>query len=67
MTLQTDFAAEVADFLEKSGMRPSRFGRMALGDPGFVAALNQGRAPNLRTIERARAFIQAFSHDHLSQ
>ena len=64
MTLQTDFAAEVAVFLRQSGMKPSRFGRDALGDPGFVAALNKGRAPNLRTIERARAFIQAF-HAHL--
>ncbi len=64
MTLQTDFAAEVAVFLGKSGMKPSRFGREALGDPGFVAALNKGRAPNLRTIERARAFIQAF-HEQL--
>ena len=64
MTLQTDFAAEVAVFLKETGMKPSRFGREALGDPGFVAALGKGRAPNLRTLERARAFIQAF-HDQL--
>jgi hypothetical protein len=47
-------------FLAKARMSPSRFGRAALGDPSFVAALNKGRAPNLRTIEKARAFIQAY-------
>ena len=60
MTLQADFASEVAAFLAKARMSPSRFGRAALGDPGFVAALNKGRAPNLRTSEKARAFIQAY-------
>jgi hypothetical protein len=58
MTLQSEFSEEVAAFLSFSGMKPSRFGRAALGDPGFVAELKNGRAPNLRTIERARAFIK---------
>ena len=59
MTLLTDFSEEVALFLTTSRMAPSRFGRDALGDPGFVAELRKGRCPNLRTIERARAFITA--------
>jgi hypothetical protein len=59
MTSQAEFLAEVAHFLAESHMKPSRFGRAALGDPGFVAELTRGRAPNLRTIERARAFIKA--------
>jgi hypothetical protein len=57
MTLQTDFSDEVEAFLKAARLAPSRFGRDALGDPGFVAELRQGRCPNLRTIERARAFI----------
>lgn len=57
MTSQAQFLAEVAAFLAASGMKPSQFGRAALGDPGFVAELGKGRAPNLRTIARARAFI----------
>ena len=57
MTLLSDFSEEVASFLTTSRMAPSRFGRDALGDPGFVAELRKGRCPNLRTIERARAFI----------
>ena len=60
MTLQSDFREEVAVFLSASGMKPSRFGRAAPGDPGFVAELNRGRAPNLRTIARVRAFIKAW-------
>ena len=60
MTLQSDFSDEVEAFLKAAAMRPSRFGRDALGDPGFVAELRQGRCPNLRTIERARAFIQSW-------
>jgi hypothetical protein len=61
MTLQSDFADEVEAFLKASAMSASRFGRDALGDPGFVAALRKGRCPNLRTIEKARAFIAAHS------
>ena len=60
MTLQSEFSEEVTAFLACSGIKPSRFGRAALGDPGFVAELRKGRAPNLRTIERARAFIAAW-------
>jgi hypothetical protein len=59
MTLQTDFSDAVEAFLKASAMAPSRFGREALGDPGFVAELRKGRCPNLRTIEKARAFIAA--------
>lgn len=58
MNLQQQFAAEVAAFLKKTGMKPTTFGREALGDPSFVPTLEQGRAPNLNTIERARAFME---------
>lgn len=58
MDLQQQFAAEIADFLRDTGMKPTTFGRDALGDPSFVPTLEQGRAPNLRTIERARAFME---------
>lgn len=61
MTLQSDFSDEVEAFLKASALSPSRFGRDALGDPGFVAELRRGRCPNLRTIEKARAFIAARS------
>lgn len=58
MDLQQQFAAEVAAFLKKTGMKPTTFGRVAMGDPRFVHTLEEGRAPNTRTIERARAFME---------
>lgn len=61
MDLQQQFAAEVAAFLETSGMKPTAFGREALGDPSFVPTLEKGRAPNLRTIDRARAFMGQYT------
>ena len=43
MTLQSDFSDEVEAFLKATALSPSRFGRDALGDPGFVAELRKGR------------------------
>jgi hypothetical protein len=57
MTLQKQFAAEIAKFLKLSGMARSTFGRSVMGDPGFVDDLDAGRAPTLTTIERARKFM----------
>lgn len=58
MDLQQKFTAEIAAFLKRTGMRPTTFGREAMDDPSFVATLESGRAPNLRTIERARTFME---------
>jgi hypothetical protein len=57
MDLAKDFTDELAAFLAATGIKPSGFGRRALGDPNFVAELKHGRSPNLRTIARARAFM----------
>jgi hypothetical protein len=57
MDLAKDFFDELADFLARTGITPTGFGRRALGDPNFVAQLGQGRSPHLRTIARARAFM----------
>ena len=57
MDLLKDFTEELAAFLAATGITPSGLGRRALGDPNFVTELSQGRAPNLRTIARARAFM----------
>ena len=57
MDLAKDFSDELAAFLAQTGITPSGFGRRALGDPNFVAELNRGRSPNLRTLARARAFM----------
>lgn len=59
MDLQKQFQKAVAAFLKAYDMAPAAFGRAAMSDPNFVLDLEAGRAPNLRTIERARAFMEA--------
>lgn len=47
----------VERYLRESGVAASRFGREAVGDPGFVAALRRGREPRDRTIHRVAAYL----------
>ena len=53
------FVAMVEGFLECTGMLPGTFGRLAVGDPGFVRRLRGGRSPALRTVDRVVAYIEA--------
>lgn len=46
-------------YLRETGTPPSRFGRDALGDPGFVAGLRRGREPRDATLRRVGAYIAA--------
>jgi len=48
---------QIEVYLEKSGVSPSTFGRMAVGDPRFVQDLRSGRRPRLQTLERVRRFL----------
>ena len=58
-TLSEQFRAEVEVFLTASRMKPTDFGREAIGDPSFVTRLRQGRSPSLATADKVRAFIGA--------
>lgn len=51
------FQAEVEAFLAASRMKPTDFGREAIGDPGFITHLRRGRSPSLATADKVRAFI----------
>ena len=53
------FLVEIEAFLQRARMSPSGFGRAALGDPNFVRDVRAGRAPSLRLVDRARAFMAA--------
>ena len=44
-------------YLRRTGMKPTRFGREAIGDPRFVPDLRRGREPRPRTIARAVAYM----------
>jgi hypothetical protein len=46
-------------YLRQSGLTASRFGRDAMGDPGFVQALRRGREPRAATVRRVAAYLDA--------
>lgn len=48
----------VERYLRRSGMPPTRFGRLALGDPCFVFDLRRGREPRPSTAARVLAFLE---------
>lgn len=49
---------QVEKCLRATGMTPTRFGRLGLGDPRFVFDLRDGREPRLRTTVRVLEFIK---------
>ena len=53
------FLSEIEAFLARECTSPSTFGRAAVGDPNFVRDLRGGRAPSLRLVDRARAYMRS--------
>ena len=56
-TLEEYVRSRISAFLECTGMSPTRFGRMAVGDPHLVRRIEAGRSLTLRTADRILAFI----------
>ena len=56
-TYSEQFLAEVEAFLAASRMKPTDFGREAVGDPSFITHLRRGRSPSLATADKVHAFI----------
>jgi len=50
---------EVERFLRRTGMPPTKFGRLAVNDPRFVLDLRNGREPRSATAARVVDFITA--------
>ena len=57
-TLTEQFHSTVEEFLERTGFKPTEFGRQAVGDPSLVLNLRRGRSPTLVTADRILAFIR---------
>ncbi len=55
--LDRQFRALLGAFIEQTGTSTRRFGVEALGDPCFMASLDRGRCPGLRTVDRLLAFM----------
>ena len=48
---------QVESYLARTRVPPSRFGRMAVGDPRFVDDLRAGRKLRRKTQERVRRYL----------
>ena len=48
---------QIEVYLKQSGVSPSTFGRMAVGDPRLVADLKAGRRPRQRTTDRLLNYL----------
>lgn len=48
---------QIETYLVRTKTPPSKFGRMAVGDPRFVEDLRSGRRPRRRTQERVKLYI----------
>ena len=57
-TYSEQFLDRVERFLTATRMRPTDFGREAVGDPSFITHLRRGRSPSLTTADRVTAFIE---------
>jgi hypothetical protein len=49
--------ADIANYLSRSGMDRTTFGRRAMHDGNFIPRLEAGRQPTFKTIARVRAYI----------
>lgn len=57
ITPHLDLLAMIEAHCAKSGVSPSSFGTLALGDPNFVRNLKEGREPRRATVGRVMDFI----------
>ena len=50
-------------FLRRTGMKPTRFGRLATQDPRFVLDLRNGRTPRPATEQRVEHFMNKYREE----
>lgn len=53
----------IQKFLNRSGMPPTKFGRLAVNDPRLVGDLRNGREPGPRMVRRIEAFLESNGGD----
>jgi hypothetical protein len=59
------FLSTLEQFLRDSGLTASKFGDLAMGDPGFVAGIRNGRSPTLKTVDRVNAWMAEYRAAHI--
>ena len=50
---------KIEKFLRRTDMPATKFGRLAIGDPGLVRGLRNGRELRPPTVARVEAFLAA--------
>lgn len=63
MTLTEQFQTAIEDFLSRTGMTPTAFGKDCLKDPNFVFDLRRGRSPSAAVMDRVQAYIASRGQD----
>jgi hypothetical protein len=58
--LNDEFKTQIETFIQRVGITPTTFGRMALSDPNFISQLRKGRVCSLRTAEKICAFMETY-------
>jgi hypothetical protein len=48
---------QIETYLDRAKISPSKFGRLALGDPRFVEDMRSGRRLRHETRERVRCYL----------
>jgi predicted AAA+ superfamily ATPase len=59
MTIETELLQEIRDFVRKTGMAETTFGRLAANDGKLVARLRAGSGVTTRTVEKIRSYLRA--------
>lgn len=57
------FVEQVEAFLNSSSFTPTKLGREAVNDPNFVFQIRAGRRPNLESVNKVLAFMEAQKAD----
>ncbi len=57
-TLTDLFLSAIEAHLQRTGTKPTEFGRAAVGDPSLVLGLRRGRSPRLATVDRVLAYMR---------
>lgn len=52
---------QIETYLAQHRMPPSKFGRLAVGDPRFVEDLRGGRLPRARTCDRVKRYLDRWT------
>lgn len=60
MDMRSELMQEINAFLKRTGMSPTSFGTESIGDRTLMISLRRGRDLKLRTVEKIRAFMQAY-------